>query len=55
MRMYKREVPKMNKENLSIWKNKMRPHLSGIGNNVTHWLDHQHVAPTPTMIVEEMS
>ena len=41
--MHKREPPKMTKDKFTSWKDQMKLHLSGIGVDAKHWLEHEHV------------
>lgn len=52
--MSKREVPKMNKENFTLWKSGMRLYLSRIGDNSSHYLDNQQTPPNPPMTNDEI-
>ena len=53
--MYKREVPKLNKEKISSCQERMRLHLSRIRDNIRHLLDHEYTAPPAPMIVDLMN
>ena len=51
--MYKREVPKLNKENSFSQKIRMRLRLFGFGDNSLYYLDHQYSAPNPPITIEK--
>lgn len=52
--MYKREVPKLNKDNFASRRSRMRLYLSGIGDYALYYLDNQYTPPTPPMTIDQM-
>src|SRR5271156_5664876 len=48
------DVPKCNKDNFASWKSRIRLHLSGIGNDVTQYLDTKYVLPIGVLIVDQL-
>lgn len=54
IKMYKKEVPKLNKENFPTWKSLMKFHLVGIGDSKKYYVEHDYVAPAAPMTIEEM-
>lgn len=46
--MYKREVPKLNKANFTVWKSWMKLHKSRIGNFVLELMENGYIEPTPS-------
>ena len=53
--MYRREVQRLNTENFVSWKDSMKPHISRIGYNVTHWLEHEYTTPIGPLNVKKMN
>ena len=51
---YRREIPKLNKDDFNAWKELMRLHLETIGDTGLKNLDTKYKAPNGTMIVEEI-
>ena len=51
---YRREIPKMNKDNFKAWNEIMRFHLETIGDLGLNYLDTNYVSPTRTITVEEI-
>jgi len=52
--MKRQDVPKLNKDNFASWKSRIRLHLSGIGNDVTQYLDTEYVLPTGPLTVDQL-
>ena len=50
--MYKKEVPKLNKENFPAWKSLMKLHISGIGDTTWSSVENGYVDPTGTLTSE---
>lgn len=53
--MHERELPKLNKNKFSSWKDQMKLHLSGIGDDVTHWLENEYVTPVDPLTMDQMN
>ena len=51
---YRREIPKLNKDNFRTWQELMRLHLSTIGDTGFYFLDNQYVAPPRPMTIDQM-
>ena len=51
---YRREIPKLNRENFKEWKELMKLHLGTIGDTSLHFLVNQFVAPPNPLIVDQM-
>ena len=52
---YKREIPRINKDNFSAWKGLMRLHLTSIGDTGLNYLDAEYVEPTSTLSVNDIA
>ena len=52
--MYKKEVPKLNKENFPAWKSLMKLHLAGIGDSAKYYIEHDHATPIGPLTTKEM-
>ena len=52
--MYKKEVPKLNKEKFPTWKNLMMLHISSIGDIAWSSVKNPHVDPTRTLTIEQL-
>src|SRR5271156_227488 len=52
--MNRRVVPKLNKDNFASWKSRIRLHLSGIGNDVTQFLNTDYVLPIGVLTVDQL-
>ena len=53
--MYKKEVPKLYKENFPIWKSLMKLHISRIGDTTWSSVEHPYVDPVGTLIAEQLN
>ena len=51
---YRRELPKLNRENFSSWQELMKLHLSRIGDNGMFYLEKKYVPPPKPITVEQM-
>lgn len=54
IKMYKREIPKLNKENFLAWQRLMRLHLSSIGDFISYYLGNDYIEVLRPMVVEQM-
>ena len=54
IKMSKREVPKINRDNFSAWKSLMKLHLLGIGDHAKSTILVEHVDPTRVLTTEDM-
>jgi hypothetical protein len=54
MKMYKREIPKMNKENFLAWKHLILLHLSSVGDSTSHYLDNEYIELPRCMTIEQI-
>ena len=52
--MYKKKVPKLNKENFLAWKSLMKLHISRIGDTTWSSVENSYVDPTGTLTVEQL-
>ena len=50
--MYKKDVPKLNKENFSTWKSLMKLYLGGLGDYAQSTITTEHVDPTGALTVD---
>ena len=51
---YRREIPKLNKDNFQAWKNLMKLHLETIGDTSLKYLEKKYVAPSGTLTVDQI-
>ena len=51
---YRREIPKLNKDNFVAWQELMRLHISTIGDTGLQVLDDQYVEPPRPMSMDQM-
>lgn len=51
---YKREIPKLHRENFETWKGLMRLHLETINDLGCKYLDSEYKTPTRTLSVEDI-
>ena len=51
---YKREIPRLNRDNFSAWQELMKLHLSSISDVGLFYLENKYVPPPKPMIVEHM-
>ena len=51
---YKRELPKLNKDNFVAWQGLMRLHLATISDSGCKYLDTKYKTPTRTLSVEDI-
>lgn len=54
IKMYKKEVPKLNKENFPAWQSLMKLHLAGIGDSAKYYIENDYVSPVAPLTAEEM-
>ena len=54
IKMYKREVPKLNKEDFPTWKNLMKLHISGIGDIAWSTIGNAYVDLARTLIAKQL-
>ena len=52
---YKREIPKLNKDNFAAWQGLMRLHLATISDLGSKYLDTKYKTPTGTLLVEDIA
>ena len=52
--MSKREVPKINGDNLSAWQSLMKLHLRGLGDHAQSTITIEHVDPIGSLTVEDL-
>ena len=52
---YKREIPRLNRDNFSTWQGLMRLHLASIGDSRCKYLDEEYTAPTGTLSVGDIA
>ena len=51
---YRREIPKMNRDNFVAWQGLMRLHLGSMSNSGCKYLDEEYKTPTRTLLVEDI-
>ena len=51
---YKREIPRLNRDNFSAWKGLMKLHLATIGDTWLKYLDEKYEEPTGTLSVNDI-
>ena len=51
---YRREIPKLNRDNFVAWKDLMKLHLATISDSGLKYLHTSYKASTGTMVVEEI-
>ena len=51
---YKREIPRLNKDNFLAWQGLMRLHLASISDTGLKYLDVEYVEPTGTLSVNDI-
>ena len=51
---YKREIPKLNRDNFSAWQELMRLHLATISDLGCKYLDEEYQTPTSTLLVGDI-
>ena len=54
IKMYKKEVPKLNKENFPTWKSLMKLHISRIGDTAWNNVEHAYVDPTGNLTAKQL-
>lgn len=54
IKIYKKEVLKLNKENFPAWQSLMKLHLASIGDLAKYYVKHDYVIPTPPLTTKEM-
>ncbi len=52
--MYKREVPKLNKENFPTWKSLMKLHIFGVGDTTWNSVENAYFDPTGTLTAKKL-
>ena len=52
---YRREIPKLNRDNFVAWQGLMRLHLGRISDSGCKYLDEEYKTPTGTLSVEDIS
>ena len=52
---YKREILRLNKDNLLAWKGLIRLHLPSIGDSGSKYLDEEYVSPTGTLSIGDIA
>ena len=52
---YKREIPKLNKDNFSAWQGLMRLHLATVGDTRLKYLDEKYEEPFGTLSVNDIA
>ena len=52
--MYKKEVPKLNKENFPTWKSLMKLHLGGLGDYAQSTIIIEHVDPAEAPTTDQL-
>ena len=55
MMSYKREIPRLNKDNFSAWQGLIRLHLASIGDTRLKYLDAKYVTPSSTLSVNDIA
>ena len=51
---YKREIPKLNRDNFLSWQGLMRLHLTSIGDLRYRYLDEEYTTPTSTLSIGDI-
>lgn len=54
IRMYKKEVPKLNKENFPAWQSLMKLHLANIGDSAKYYIENSYVSLVAPLTAKEM-
>ena len=52
---YRKEIPKLNRDNFNAWQELMKLHLEKIGDSGLKYMNTKYVVPSRTMIVEEIT
>ena len=52
---YKREIPRLNRDNFSAWQGLMKLHLASIGDTGLNYLDAEYVEPSGTLSVNDIA
>ena len=52
--MYKKEVPKLNRETFSAWKSVMKLHISSIGDTTWNNIENTYLDPIGTLTTEKL-
>ena len=52
--MYKKEVPKLNKENFLAWKILMKLHLGGLKDHAQSTITTEHVDPIGALVIDDL-
>ena len=54
VKMYKKEVPKVNKRNFPAWKSLMKLHIFGIGDTTWSSVENSYVDPIGTLTAKQL-
>ena len=52
---YKREIPRLNRDNFSTWQGLMRLYLASIGDTGLKYLDEEYTTPIGTLFVNDIA
>ena len=52
---YKREIPRLNRDNFSAWQGLMKLHLASIGDSGLKYLDTAYVEPSSTLSASDIA
>ena len=52
---YKREIPRLNRDNFSVWQGLMKLHLASIGDTRLKYLDAEYVEPSGTLSANDIA
>ena len=52
---YKREIPRLNRDNFSAWQGLMRLHLASIGDTGLKYLEAEYVEPSSTLSANDIA
>ena len=52
---YKREIPRLNRDNFLAWQGLMRLHLASIGDTGLKYLDAEYVTPSSTLSINDIA
>ena len=51
---YKREIPRLNKDNFSVWQGLMKLHFAAVGDTGLKYLDEKYEEPSGTLSVNDI-
>ena len=54
IKMYKKEVPKLNKENFPTWQSLMNLHIARIGDTTWTSIENRYIVLTGTLFAQEL-